>query len=149
MTGVADLYLYLKKPYLKDRRKRFLAHFVQQQDAVTRFVVLSWKRTGSNLLCGILHHHNEITMHNELFNPIDIFTYHPHMLRHSDDDEDDDPGGRGGGERPLWSVMTRDLFPGEFMDFIWSGMTVSGIPIRAQSATTTCLLYTSPSPRDS
>ena len=79
MTGVADLYLYLKRPHSKDRRKRLLAHFIKTE-TTTRFVVLSWKRTGSNLLCGILHHHPQICMHNELFNPIDIFTYHPKAL---------------------------------------------------------------------
>lgn len=131
MTGVADLYLYLKKPYSKDRRKRFLAHFARhgQQDA-TRFVVLSWKRTGSNLLCGILHHHNEIIMHNELFNPIDIFTYHPHLLLSHRQRRQQQPQASGAGSPEAtaatqatagWTVMTRDLFPGDFLDFIWSG----------------------------
>ena len=112
MTGVADLYLYLKRPYSKDRRKRLLAHFLAP-DPQTRFVVLSWKRTGSNLLCGILHHHPEIVMHNELFNPIDVFTYHPAALK-------DDLG------TPRWTVLTRDLFPEDFLDFIWTGRAIMG-----------------------
>lgn len=88
MTGVADFYLYLKRPTSKGRRKRLLAHFVQDNhhkkqnnEEPTRFVILSWKRTGSNLLCGMLHRHYQVTMHNELFNPIDIFTYHPTLVR--------------------------------------------------------------------
>jgi len=89
MTGIADFYLYMKRPYSRDRRRRFLAHFRTNkngdQDEPTRFVLLSWKRTGSNLLCGILHLHPEIIMHNELFNPIDIFTYHPAVFRGTDD----------------------------------------------------------------
>lgn len=68
MTGIADAILYLKKPYSRDRRKRFVAHFLKPSPQ-TRFAVLSWKRTGSNMLCGILFNHPEIVMHNELFNP--------------------------------------------------------------------------------
>ncbi|KAG7347361.1 glycosyl transferase family 2 protein [Nitzschia inconspicua] len=44
-------------------------------------------------------------MHNELFNPIDIFTYHPSVFQ---DDQ-------------RWTVLTRDLFPEEFLDFVWTG----------------------------
>lgn len=120
MTGVADLYLYLKKPYSKDRRKRLLAHFYSPTQQ-TNFVVLSWKRTGSNLLCGILHLHPEITMHNELFNPIDIFTYHP-SFKNIDK------------KTPLWTVLTRDLFPANFLDFVWTGMYADHkTPIKAKS----------------
>jgi hypothetical protein len=32
-----------------------------------RFVVLAYQRTGSNLLCGLLHQHPQLAMHNELF----------------------------------------------------------------------------------
>ena len=104
MTGIADLYLYLRKPHSRDRRKRLLAHFSNRfnstGDDATRFVVLSWKRTGSNLLCGILHLHPEITMHNELFNPIDIFTYHPSFLKiHRDEDDLAPPNNKDTGTR--------------------------------------------------
>lgn len=107
MTGIADLYLYLKKPHSKERRKRLLAH-LYKADPHTRFVVLSWKRTGSNMLCGMLHLHPEIVMHNELFNPIDIFTYHPSFKVGVD-------------KKPIWTVLTRDLFPEQFLDFVWTG----------------------------
>ena len=40
------------------------------------FVVLGYQRTGSNLLCGILHNHPGIIMHNELFQD-KIHTYFP------------------------------------------------------------------------
>jgi hypothetical protein len=30
------------------------------------FVVLTWQSTGSNLLCGLLHHHHEVYMHSEV-----------------------------------------------------------------------------------
>mmetsp|Transcript_5205 Transcript_5205/g.15151 ORF Transcript_5205/g.15151 Transcript_5205/m.15151 type:complete len:1022 (+) Transcript_5205:39-3104(+) len=123
MTGIADLYLYLKRPYSKDRRKRLLAHIMDKgTDQVAKFVVLSWKRTGSNLLCGILHHHPEICMHNELYNPIDIFTYHPKVLL-----LDDDMSGAS------WSTLTRDLMPSEFMEYIWDPMNIWKIRPRAKA----------------
>ena len=110
MTGIADLYLYLKRPYSKDRRKRLLAHVTGETESTARFVVLSWKRTGSNWLCGILHHHPQICMHNELFNPVDVFTYHPKALKEA-----------------RWTVLTRDLFPAEFLNFIWDQETIESI----------------------
>jgi len=124
MTGIADLYLYLKRPYSQDRRKRLFAHFTDNgTDQVTKFVVLSWKRTGSNLLCGILHHHPEICMHNELYNPIDIFTYHPYAFEL---DNEDFSGAS-------WSTLTRDLFPSDFMEYVWNPSTVWKIRQRAKA----------------
>lgn len=114
MTGIADAILYLKRPYSKDRRKRLLAHFLRPSPQ-TRFAVLSWKRTGSNLLCGILYNHPEIIMHNELFNPIDIFTYYPKSLNPPPPDGDECQA------PPRWTPLIRDLFPNDFLDFIWSG----------------------------
>jgi glycosyltransferase involved in cell wall biosynthesis/LPS sulfotransferase NodH len=108
MTGIADLYLAIRRPNSKEARARAFAVFQKQKYENTRFVVLSWKRSGSNLLCGILHHHPEITMHNELFNPIDIFTYYPKVLIRTTD-----------GDR--WSVLGRDLYPEAFLEHIWSG----------------------------
>jgi hypothetical protein len=40
------------------------------------FVVLTHQRAGSNLLCGFLHHHAEIAMHNELFHNQKIPIYY-------------------------------------------------------------------------
>lgn len=42
----------------------------------TPFVILTHQRTGSNLLCGILHNHPDIVMHSELFHDQEIMTYH-------------------------------------------------------------------------
>eukprot|EP00980_Cylindrotheca_fusiformis_P023412 scaffold10472_cov126-Cylindrotheca_fusiformis.AAC.7 len=119
MTGIADLYLYLNRPN-KDRRKRLLAHFMTKEET-NRFVVLSWKRTGSNLLCGMLHFHPEICMHNELFNPIDIFTYHPEILRKAE----------GDGQ---WTVQVRDLYPQDFLEYIWNPKTIARICPRKHAA---------------
>ena len=45
-----------------------------------RFVVLAWQRTGSNLLCGLLHNHPDVFMHNEIFHSRAIHTYHTDRL---------------------------------------------------------------------
>jgi len=117
MTGIAELYLVVRRPHSKDARARLKAVFQKQKYDKTRFAVLSWKRSGSNLLCGILHHHPEITMHNELFNPIDIFTYHPKaMVRNEEGDR--------------WTTLGRDLYPDGFLEHIWSGkLAENGKPI--------------------
>jgi hypothetical protein len=107
MTGVADLYLYLKH----NRIEPLLSHLQKiaaKRGKVTNFVILAWKRTGSNLLCGILYNHPEIIMHNELFNTIDIFTYYPELI-----------------DQTRWSVLTRDLFPEEFLTELWSSSSSS------------------------
>ena len=55
-------------------------------------------------------------MHNELFNPIDIFTYYPKSLNPpppENDNESQPP--------PRWTPLIRDLFPNDFLEFIWSG----------------------------
>ena len=139
MTGIADFYLYMKRPHSKDRRQRFLAHFLHQSSTnqePQRFVVLSWKRTGSNLLCGMLHLHPEILMHNELFNPIDIFTYHPTFFRGPSSHDNDPNNSVGACRADSWSVLTRDLFPEDFLDFIWYGHQngLLGTPLASSSA---------------
>ena len=79
------LLLLCQAPHSKDRRRRFLSHFLPMpKDTLQRFVVLSWKRTGSNLLCCILHNHPKLIMHNELVNPIEILTYHPKVFQRLD-----------------------------------------------------------------
>mmetsp|Transcript_17483 Transcript_17483/g.47688 ORF Transcript_17483/g.47688 Transcript_17483/m.47688 type:complete len:1004 (-) Transcript_17483:1972-4983(-) len=124
MTGIADLYVMLKKPHSKQARDRFLALLQQmtgtQRYELTRFIVLSWKRTGSNLLCGILFNHPEIIMHNELFNPIDIFSYYQRTLVRNEK-----------GDR--WNTLGRDLYPEAFLEHIWTGNDVSGDRIKAGS----------------
>ena len=121
MTGIADLYIMLKKSHSKQARDRFMAMVQRVTGAhrydLNRFVVLSWKRTGSNLFCGILFNHPEILMHNELFNPVDIFTYYQHMLVRNEE-----------GDR--WNALGRDLYPGAFLEHVWTGKDISGIVIK-------------------
>ena len=66
MTGIADIYIMLSQPQSKEARLRFWSFFqsTKKPEDLDRFVLLSWKRSGSNLLSGILHLHPEIIMHN-------------------------------------------------------------------------------------
>jgi LPS sulfotransferase NodH len=122
MTGIADLYLLMKKPHSMDARKRAAtllrsALGGRQTYEFNRFVVLSWKRTGSNLLCGVLFNHPEIAMHNELFNPIDIFSYYQSSLLRNEE-----------GDR--WTPLGRDLYGEAFLEHIWTGRDIAGNPIK-------------------
>ncbi len=120
MTGVADVYLMLSKPQSKEARQKFASLFKRKKKPqdLQKFAVLSWKRSGSNLLCGILHSHPEIIMHNELFNPIDIFTYYPNALM------------RDGSQEHKWNFLARDLWPQLFLEHIWPGKYVDGTRIK-------------------
>lgn len=50
-------------------------------DGPQPFIVLASQRTGSNLLCGMLHNHSQIVMHNEVFNQAKIWTYQNEDIR--------------------------------------------------------------------
>jgi hypothetical protein len=65
------------------------------------FVVLAYQRTGSNLLCGRLHNHHDVVMHNEVFNAARAWTY-------LDEDVRADPEWR-------WDIFSRDADPLEFL----------------------------------
>jgi len=69
-----------------------------------RFVILAAPRTGSNLLCTLLHSHPEILCHHELFNPNGVFYALP--LRDS--------------EFNLGSMAFRDQQPDAFLNKVWS-----------------------------
>ena len=73
MTGVGDLIFYASSPSFYWRRLwRLLVPQAWQQK---RFVILTFPRSGTNLLCGLLYRHPQILMHTELFNPIEPYTY--------------------------------------------------------------------------
>lgn len=69
-----------------------------------RFVILATPRSGSNLLCTLLHSHPDVLCHHELFNPAGIFTALP--LR-------DDP------HFDLGSRSARDADPAAFLEQVW------------------------------
>lgn len=69
------------------------------------FVILAWQRTGSNLLCGKLHNHFQVVMHNEIFNDAKIWTY-------QNEDIKSDPTW-------TWDVGSRDADPVAFMDDLY------------------------------
>lgn len=69
-----------------------------------RFVILATPRSGSNLLCTLLHSHPDVLCHHELFNPAGIFTALP--LR-------DDP------QFDLGTTEARDADPAAFLAQVW------------------------------
>lgn len=74
MAGIAMLVVYFKWQTPRACGK------VTRQSGPSRFVVLAWQRTGSNLLCGLLHNHSDVFMHNEVFHNRAIHTYHQDRL---------------------------------------------------------------------
>jgi len=65
------------------------------------FVILAFQRTGSNLLCGRLHNHSHVVMHNEVFNFSKIWTYQNEDVR-------SDPSWS-------WNIFSRDSDPVAFI----------------------------------
>ena len=88
MTGLGTLVEQLPP----NRQQSYLAKYVKvikkklkskdEKKDPQKFVVLCWRRTGSNWLCGMLYQHPEIFMHNELFNPVSIHSYHHNLIQH-------------------------------------------------------------------
>jgi LPS sulfotransferase NodH len=74
-----------------------------QPEELTRFVVLAAGRTGSNMLCNLLHSHPEILCHHELFN-VDAIYY---ALDHRD------------GSLNLGTFEERNRRPLEFLARVW------------------------------
>jgi hypothetical protein len=122
MTGTADVIRYLRRTQswdAWDRLRERLRERLRPAVPGTRFVVLTWRRTGSNLLCGLRHRHPEVIMHQELFNAVDIFTDHPCAFRPAN------PGlNRDANE--LWVPNRRDLHPEMFLHHVWSGRNADG-----------------------
>mmetsp|Transcript_12999 Transcript_12999/g.30731 ORF Transcript_12999/g.30731 Transcript_12999/m.30731 type:complete len:955 (-) Transcript_12999:28-2892(-) len=107
MTGIAGLVDVVADPLGTVARLRLVieAFLLKRRwrerkptDPLERFIVLCWRRTGSNWLCGVLHGHPEILMHNELFNESDIHTYHRKDLVDG-----------------KWTYEQRDTHPGRFL----------------------------------
>lgn len=97
MAGIAMLVVYFKWQTPRPRGK------VTRQSGPSRFVVLAWQRTGSNLLCGLLHNHIDVFMHNEVFHNRAIHTYHRDRL-----------------EEWGWTVARRDVNKKAFISDIFS-----------------------------
>jgi LPS sulfotransferase NodH len=70
----------------------------------THFLITGVRRTGSNLLAGMLDSHPEITCHHELFHPMGIY----YSLSY----RDEMTGCR--------TIKQRDKAPGQFLDFVWN-----------------------------
>jgi LPS sulfotransferase NodH len=80
-----------------------LLKFSMGESPLTKFVILSIPRSGSNYLCGTLNSHPEILCHHEIF--------HEKAIYYALD--------RRNGELDLGTVETRDLNPKQFIDRLW------------------------------
>lgn len=70
-----------------------------------RFLLLCFRRTGSNWICGMLFNHPEIMMHNELFNENAVHSYYKRqLLDHK------------------WDYEGRDCNPAGFVKFIFDDL---------------------------
>ena len=83
--------------------KPLLTHDVSS-GAPQPFVVLAYQRTGSNLLCGMLHNHPDIYMHSEVFNEAKIYSY-------SNQNESVEPDA----EWDAWDIFKRNQTPRKFL----------------------------------
>lgn len=122
MTGVAELDKFISvarwswRIFFRELWSLLRFHRRGRQrnkDDLIKFVILCWRRTGSNWLCGILHNHPEIFMHNELFNETSIHTYYENVLG-------------------KWSFSSRDLNPQLFLEEMLSidRKTVAKSPLK-------------------
>lgn len=100
LVGLAVLLAYSKWQTPRGMRK------AATRSGPARFVVLSWQRTGSNLLCGLLHNHSDVFMHNEVFHNRAIHTYHTDRL-----------------EEWGWTVARRDADCKAFISAVFSQVT--------------------------
>ncbi|CAB1098400.1 unnamed protein product [Ectocarpus sp. CCAP 1310/34] len=82
---------------------RSLAVVAANQRAPARLVVLAWQRTGRNLLCGLLHNHSGVFIHNEIFHNRAIHTFHQDRL-----------------EKWGWAVAHRDADTRRFISEVWT-----------------------------
>lgn len=125
MTGVADMYMFLSNQITPDVWKQNLMSMFNVQSHNTKFVVLSWKHTGFELLHDILNSHPEIVMHQELFNKNDILTTHPAILNLSLDCSNT----RHVSETK-WAALSRDLNTTTFLNYVWRGKLADGSAIK-------------------
>lgn len=109
MTGIADLAHFLtnKRRSLYRDILRFIRKFFR--NGPKRFVVLCWRRTGSNWFCGMLYRHPNILMHNELFNETSIHSYYSEV-------------------RQRWNYGSRDLMPDKFLADMFGAHTFCNKP---------------------
>ena len=70
-----DLLTFLENPPQVPVNFEPLSNVLSNHLNPTPFVILAHPRTGSNLLCGILHNHDKVAMYNELFHPNKLLNY--------------------------------------------------------------------------
>jgi LPS sulfotransferase NodH len=74
LAAMIVLWVYAQGRVMAPRRAH-CSKPLQLRTAATPFVVLATQRTGSNMLCGLLHVVRGVHMHNELINEKGVFTH--------------------------------------------------------------------------
>lgn len=110
MTGIGGVIFGPPPPtgtkWIKIKRKirRAMKRWRKQKTHEgTQFVVLCFRRTGSNWLCGMLFNHPQILMHNEIFNENGVHTYYKSDVLANN-----------------WDYEGRDINPNGFLNFMFS-----------------------------
>ena len=120
MTGVVDVYLMLTKGRSEEASQRLSSLFQRKQKSedLQKFIVLSWKHTGSNLLCSILHSHPKLSCTMSFPIQLTFLTYHPASLLQCETQKD------------KWNYVSRYLYSRKFLDHIWTGCYIDGKKIK-------------------
>lgn len=103
--------------YRQNFNRVFRTHALNT-DTPIRFVIFSFPRSGSELLCSKLHSHPDILCHRELFHRKGIFysiDFHKHIYDDREVERDDLTSGKVG----LDSMEGRNRSPENFMIKIW------------------------------
>ena len=99
---------------IKRKIRRMLQSRLKKRDSHAEFVVLCFRRTGSNWLSGMLFNHPQILMHNEIFNENAVHTYYkPDVLQNK------------------WDYEGRDANPEGFLEFMYSPQRFAKFRTRA------------------
>jgi LPS sulfotransferase NodH len=84
-----------------------------------RFVIFTYPRSGSNLLCGMLNFHPQIICHHELFNPKKIYYSKDFHKIYGGDGETVWREALISGKKGIGTIRERNLFPEKFLVKVW------------------------------
>lgn len=124
MNGVPNLPNFLAEHMMLNPWKQKILSWLDTHSR-TKFVLLTWKNTGFEILHNILNSHPEIVLHDDLFNTTDILTSYPDVLNL------ETPKSETRHENAKkWTVLSRDLNTMAFINYIWRGQVYDGIDVK-------------------
>ena len=115
------MYLTFKHNLIQERSKNKYTHELNKAHAKLpiRFVIFTFKRSGSNLLCGMLNFHPQILCHHELFSPKRIYYSKDFHELYSDNEEPLLRKDLIKGKLGIGTIRERNFFPEKFIAKIW------------------------------